>query len=94
MTSEGAPAAVSSLTLSIDSLKYLNNLPNFDGNRDNLHNFIDLVDRIYPTLGRYDEIRPMLFFDIFKNKLVSKAGEAIKINNSVSNWEDVKKLFL
>lgn len=81
------------LTLTLDPIKYLNNLPSYDGSRDKLYTFIDLVDRIFPTLGKYDEPSQLIFFDILKSKITGKAREAIEINNTVKNWDEVKRVF-
>lgn len=79
--------------VTIDPIKYLSNLPKYDGSRDDLYTFIELVDRVYPLLANYNDISQQIFFDILKSRLIGKAREAIEINNNVNSWGDLKKLF-
>lgn len=47
--------------LTIDPLKYLNNLPEFCGDSGDLQTFTTLIDRIHPHLQTYDELSQQLF---------------------------------
>ncbi|KAI8116070.1 hypothetical protein CVS40_11793 [Lucilia cuprina] len=76
--------------LTIDPMKYLNNLPDFDGNCKDLQTFTTLVDRVHPHLQTYDELVQMLFSDVIKSKLKGKAKQAIEINCHAISWTDIK----
>lgn len=87
-----ANAGVSRLTLNLDPIKYLNSLPTYNGNFDNLNNFIELLDRVQPSLNKFENNSQLIFLDIIKSKLIGKAREAIEINNSTNSWEEIKKV--
>lgn len=82
------------LQVSLDPVKYLNKLPTFNGDRNDLYNFIGLVDRVFPLLAKYDDMSQRIFFDIIKSRLTGKAREVIEINNSVTKWQETKTLFV
>lgn len=82
----------SSLSISIDPLKYLGNLPEFSGDYRDLQNFINLIDRVHPILRAYDEPSQLLFSDIIKSKLKGKAREVIEINCQAQSWNDIKQI--
>lgn len=77
--------------ITLDPIRYLNNLPQFNGNRNDLMTFTRLIDRIYPILATYDELSQLLFSDIIKSRLVGRAKEVIEINTQVLSWEDIKR---
>lgn len=76
--------------LSIDPLKYLERVPEFNGKFGTLQNFINLIERITPLIIQYDEFSKGILSDIIKSKLTGKAREVIEINNHVQSWEDIK----
>lgn len=78
--------------LTIDPLKYLNNLPEFYGDSKDLQTFTTLIDRIYPHLRTYDELSQLLFSDVIKSKLKGKARQAIEINCHAISWTDIKNM--
>lgn len=75
----------------LDPIKYLNSLPQFGGNINDLPTFTKLVDRIYPILAAYDELSQLLFSDIIKSRIIGKAKEVLEINTQVQSWEDIKR---
>lgn len=77
--------------IQLDPLKYLNSLPQFSGNINDLPTFTKLIDRIYPILASYDELSQLLFSDIIKSRIVGKAKEVLEINTQVQSWEDIKR---
>lgn len=77
-------------TVEIDPMKYLANLPIYDGNFFNLYTFIDLIDRISFVLEKYDEISQRIFLDIIRSKLVGPAKDLAEINNHISKWTELK----
>lgn len=79
-------------TLNIEPLKYLSRLPELDGSFDRLQNFIDLINRIYPTLQTYNEVSQLVFLDVIKSKLIGKAREVMDINYHVNSWPEIKTL--
>lgn len=76
----------------LDPLKYLNNIPQFNGNRNDLPTFTRLIDRIHPVLTTYDELSQLLFSDIIKSRLAGKAREIIEINIQAQSWTDIKRV--
>lgn len=76
----------------LDPIKYLNNIPQFNGNRNDLLTFTRLIDRIHPVLRGYDELSQLLFSDIIKGRLVGKAKEIIEINIQAQSWTDIKRV--
>lgn len=82
------------LSVSIDPLKYLGRLPEFNGDYRDLQTFINLIDRIHPILRAYDEPSQLLFSDIIKSRLKGKARETIEINCQARSWADIKKILL
>lgn len=78
--------------IQIDPVKYLNNIPTYNGNRDDLINFVRLLDRIHPLLQTYDELSQLLFSDLIKGRLVGKAKEIIEINTQTRSWADIKRV--
>lgn len=76
--------------LSIDPLKYLERVPEFNGKFGTLQNFINLIERITPLIIQYDEFSKGILSDIIKSKLTGKAREVIEINNHVHSWDDIK----
>lgn len=78
------------LSISIDPLKYLNRLPDFNGDYRDLLTFTNLIDRVHPLLTVYDEPSQLLFSDIIKSKLTGKAREIIEINCQAQSWTEVK----
>lgn len=84
----------SPLSISIEPLKYLGNLPEFSGDYRDLQTFINLIDRVHPILRAYDEPSQYLFSDIIKSKLKGKAREIIEINCQAESWNDVKQILV
>lgn len=78
--------------LTIDPLKYLEKLPEFNGNMNDLQTFVDLIDRIHPLLGTYNQFSQQVFSDIIKSKFKGKAKEAVEINGHVTAWNDIKAI--
>lgn len=80
------------ISLQVEPLKYLNRLPEFNGDYRDLHVFLNLVDRVHPILSAYDEPSQYLFSDIIKSKLKGKAREIIEINCQAQSWADIKEI--
>lgn len=76
--------------INFDPIKYLGNLPEFNGVNRDLQTFINLLDRIHPILQTHDELSQGLFSDIIKSKLKGKAREIIEINCHTVSWNDIK----
>ena len=66
--------------LVINPLKYLNNLPDFNGDNKDLQTFVTLIHSVHPHLQTYHVLSQQLFSDIIKSKLKRKAKQAIEIN--------------
>lgn len=88
MTQPNPPSIV------LDPIKYLERLPEFNGDKRDLYNFITLVDRVYPLLRQYDEMSQLVFSDLIKSRLRGKARETIEINFHAQSWTDVKKILM
>lgn len=86
------PDMTQPISLTIDPLRYLEKLPEFNGDQRELQTFIDLIDRIHPLLQRYDLPSQEIFSDLIKSKLKGRAKEEIEINYHVTTWTDVKKV--
>lgn len=80
------------LSVRIDPLKYLNRLPEFNGDYRDLQTFTNLIDRVYPLLTAYDEPSQLLFSDVIKSRLIGKAREIIEINYQAQSWTDIKQV--
>ncbi|GBP97604.1 Retrovirus-related Pol polyprotein from transposon 297 [Eumeta japonica] len=78
--------------IQLDPVKYLNSIPQYNGNRNDLINFTRLIDRIYPVLRTYDELSQLVFSDIIKGRLVGRAKETIEINTQAQSWTDIKSI--
>lgn len=89
MANENAPRSIS-----IDPLKYLDRLPEFNGDHRDLQTFITLVDRVFPLLRTYDEPSQLLFSDMIKSRLKGKAREIIEINCQAQSWNDIKTVLM
>lgn len=89
MTEPQAP-----LSVSINPLKYLNNLPEFNGDYRDLQTFINLIDRVHPILRAYDALSQQLFSDIIKSRLRGRARETIEINCQAQSWSDIKTILV
>ncbi|CAD7078647.1 unnamed protein product [Hermetia illucens] len=76
----------------IDPMKYLQKLPEFNGDPKELQTFIDLVDRVHPFLQTFDEASQLLFSDLIKSRLRGRAREAIEINCEAIAWIDIKNV--
>lgn len=72
--------------LVINPIKYLQNLPEFHGNTNDLQTFITLVDRIHPHLRTYDQLSQQLFSDMIKSRLKGKARQTIEINYHATTY--------
>lgn len=88
----GAGQPVVRRQLNLDPIRYLNGLKPYNGNRDELFTFIDLVNRIFPLLTEYEELAQNIFFDIIKSKLEGKAREASQINYRINTWVDLRNM--
>lgn len=82
------------LALSINPLKYIENLPEFNGRGEELFTFIELVDNITPEVMKYDISSQTLLLNRIKSKLRGKAREIIEINNHVSVWSEIKSILI
>lgn len=80
--------------IQLDPIKYLNNLPVYNGSKDDLNTFTKLIDRIHPILVTYDEISQLVFSDIIKSRLVGKAKETIEINTQARAWQEIKSVLV
>lgn len=78
--------------LTINPLKYLNNLPEFYGDSGDLQTFTTLIDRVHSHLQTYDEMSQLLFSDIIKSKLKGRARQAIEINCHATSWAEIKTI--
>lgn len=78
--------------IQIDPIKYLNNIAQYNGNRNDLITFTRLIDRIHPLLTTYDELSQLVFSDIIKSRLVGKAREVIEINTQAQSWNSIKSV--
>lgn len=78
--------------VSVDPIKYLSSLPFYNGSRDELHTFVELIDRIFPLLAKYNDLSQNIFFDIIKSRLTGKARESVEIHNNLHSWDELKKL--
>ncbi|XP_037928308.1 GATA zinc finger domain-containing protein 14-like [Teleopsis dalmanni] len=76
--------------IQFEPIKYLGNLPEFNGDNRDLQTFLNLIDRIHPILQTYDELSQGLFSDLIKSKLKGKAREIIEINCQATSWNDIK----
>lgn len=81
-------------SVTIDPLKYLKSLPEFYGDKKDLYNFLNLVDRIHPVLTQYDTMSQLVFSDLIKSRLQGKAREVIEINFHVQSWTDIKNVLV
>lgn len=80
------------LTLSLDPLKYFEKLCTFDGRQEDLHNFINNVEGIIPTLKKYDEQSQLMCINVLKSKLLGKAKRCIEIHPHLHTWDEVKNI--
>lgn len=78
------------LVLSIDPLKFIEQLPDFDGKSEELFTFVELVEDIIPLLLKYDTSSQNVLLNRIKSKLRGKAREMIEINNHVRTWSEIK----
>lgn len=81
-------------SVSINPIKYLNSLPEFHGDNRELYTFINLIDRVHPFLQTFDAASQLLFSDVIKSKLKSKAREIIEINYQATAWTDIKGILI
>ncbi|XP_055385933.1 ras-related protein RabX-like [Condylostylus longicornis] len=82
------------LSLSLDPMKYISELPEFGGKSHELFNFIGLVENIIPIVSKYDENGQIILLNKIKSKLVGKAREIVEINNHVSIWSEIKTILI
>lgn len=82
------------LSVRIDPLKYLDRLPEFNGDYRDLQTFLNLIERVHPILRAYDELSQYLFCDLIKSKLKGQAREIIEINCQAQSWSDIKTILL
>ncbi|CAD7000791.1 unnamed protein product [Ceratitis capitata] len=75
MTEQAQP-----LSITINPLKYLNQLPEFNGDYRDLQTFVNLIDRVHPLLTAYDLPSQLLFSDIIKETQKSQQ------QNRFVNW--------
>ncbi|CAD7011465.1 unnamed protein product, partial [Ceratitis capitata] len=87
MTEQAQP-----LSITINPLKYLNQLPEFNGDYRDLQTFVNLIDRVHPLLTAYDLPSQLLFSDIIKGRLTGKARQVIEINCQAQSWTDIKNV--
>lgn len=80
--------------VTLDPIKYLKTLPEFNGTQNDLYNFIILIDRIHPLLTQYDQTSQLFFSDIIKSRLQGRAREVIEINFHVQAWADIKNVLI
>ena len=82
------------LVLSIDPLKFIEQLPNFDGKGEDLFTFLELVEDIIPLLLQYDTSSQNLLLNRIKSKLRGKAREIIEINNHIRTWSEIRSVLV
>lgn len=80
--------------ITLDPIRYLERLPEFNGDKRDLYNFITLVDRIHPLLRQYDEMSQLVFSDLIKSRFKGKARETIEINFHAQTWTDMKIILM
>lgn len=78
--------------IQLNPIKYLGNIPQYNGNRNDLLTFIRLIDRVHPLLRTYDELSQLVFSDIIKSRLVGKAKEVLEINTQAQSWNSIKSV--
>lgn len=81
-------------SVTLDPIKYLKTLPEFNGTQHDLYNFITLIDRIHPVLTQYDQMSQLFFSDIIKSRLQGRAREIIEINFHVQSWAEIKNVLI
>lgn len=90
MTGGTDDVAKVALSYEIDPLKYIGNLQEFDGTRDELKNFIEAVDRIVPVTTRYDAAAHQFFISAIRRKIKGEAQKVLNIHSNISNWSEIK----
>lgn len=81
-------------TVQVDPMKYLSDLPIYDGNCTNLYTFIDLIDRIGSVLETYDDFSKAMFLDMIRAKLKGPAKDIAEINNHLTNWTELREVLV
>ncbi|CAD7092704.1 unnamed protein product [Hermetia illucens] len=82
----------SKLSITLDPIKHASHLPIFDGCRDQLKNFTDMVDVMVPILHDYDTSSQIIVSNIIKSRIVGKAKQILDSSPHITKWEEIKKI--
>lgn len=85
---------MTTLTLTVDPMRYIERLPEYGGKRDELYAFIGVVEDIIPVLAKYNTEGQNILLNRIKAKLVQGARQAIEIDNSASSWKEIKEVLI
>jgi hypothetical protein len=78
--------------ITIDPIRYLEKLPEFNGHPKDLSTFTNLIDRVHPYLQTFDDLSQLLFSDLIKSRLTGRAREIIEINCQATSWLEIKTI--
>lgn len=84
------PPALSKYT--VDPLQYINNIQEFHGEPEELKNFIEAVETVWPYVLQFDETGVKFFFVNIKRKVKGEAQKILNIYNSITNWNELKSI--
>ncbi|CAD7078683.1 unnamed protein product [Hermetia illucens] len=88
-----SPSVLSSkLSITLDPIKHASHLPIFDGCRDQLKSFTDMVDVMVPILQDYDTSSQIIVSNIIKSRIVGKAKQILDSSPHITKWEEIKKM--
>lgn len=82
----------SKLSITLDPIKHASHLPIFDGCRDQLKSFTDMVDVMVPILQDYDTSSQIIVSNIIKSRIVGKAKQILDSSPHITKWEEIKKI--
>lgn len=80
------------LSLSIDPLKYIDNLPEFGGAQNELQTFVESIDEITPYMSKYDAVSQKIFLTCIKTKIKGRAKTVVEINTHANTWDALKEV--
>lgn len=76
--------------LAVDPIRYLQGIPVFGGDQNEVLSFIDAVEAILPFVRGYDQSSNRLVIQTIKNKFTGKAKMVLEGYPYAASWEEIR----
>lgn len=72
----------------------INSIPNYDGDRDALLNFLERIDSMVPILESFPLDFKALLMGNIKDKIIGNARRSLLINGNADTWPFIKQILI